>query len=54
MDIFRYDMAVNMCTFVKLEEKKYFYSFENFSSTNQLFCCLFSRIGQFKANYNIA
>ena len=23
-DIFRYDLAVNMCTFVKLEEKPYF------------------------------
>ena len=23
-DIFRYDMTVNMCTVVQLEEKKYF------------------------------
>ena len=36
-DIFRYDMAVNMCTFVKLEEKnisnllKYFLRLINYS-----------------------
>ena len=34
-DIFRYDMTVNVCTFVKLEEKKYLESFEIFSATNQ-------------------
>ena len=40
----RYDMAVNMCTFVKLE-KKFSNLLKYFSTSNQLFCCLFSRIG---------
>ena len=48
-------MVVNMCTFVKLEEKKYFLSFEIFSATNQLFCCFFFQgYDNLKQIYDIA